>query len=430
MVAASNANHILCLGLNHTTTGVVLRERLAFSPHQLQAALARLGCGNDPTWSDIKELVILSTCNRVEIYAVAHRPVFDTLEAFLSQTKSCPQADFSDHIYRLLDGEAIQHLFEVAAGLDSMVIGEPQILGQVTDAYSAARKHGTTGKILSRMFEVAIRAGKRARTETTISQNPASIASIAVKLIAEKVPDLPRAKILVLGAGEMAELAVESLRKRGARSILVVNRTLQRATELASRWESQAAALETLLDHLPDTDIVIASTGAPHIVIHPSMVEAAMKDRHTRPLVFMDIAIPRDVDTEVNNIPGVFLHDLDTLSNQLESNLAQREGEVPKVQSILAEERSAFEQYLVSLDVLPIIVGMRNQADSIRMDELQKAIRRMPDLTPEMERQIDVLTKSIVSKILHSPTTRLREEANGNNGADYASVARALFGLD
>lgn len=430
MVAEIRASNILCLGLNHTTSSIALRERLAFNPHQLQAALARLGCGDDSTWSDIKELVILSTCNRVELYAVTSKPTFDTLETFLSETKNCPQVDFIDQTYRLSDGDAIQHLFEVAAGLDSMVVGEPQILGQVTDAYSAARNNGTPGKILSRMFEVAIRTGKRARTETTISQNPASIASIAVKLIAETVPDLSVAKIMVLGAGEMAELAVEALRKRGAQTILVVNRTLQRAEELAQRWQGKADSLETLFDYLPDMDIVLASTGAPHIVIRSSMVEEAMKYRSNRPLVFMDIAVPRDVDPEVKNISGAYLYDLDTLSDHLESNMAQREAEVPKVRAIVAEERAGFEAYLASLDVVPIIVDIRNQADSIRQDEIRKAVRRMPDLTPEMERQIDVLTRSIVSKILHSPTTKLRSEANSHHAADYASIARALFGLD
>jgi glutamyl-tRNA reductase len=429
MVAEFRASHILCLGLNHVTS-IALRERLAFNPNQLQAALARLGCGDDSTWNDIKELVILSTCNRVELYAVANKPIFETLEAFLSETKNCPQVDFTDTAYRLLDGDAIQHLLEVASGLDSMVVGEPQILGQVTDAYAAARNHGTPGKILSRMFEVAIRTGKRARTETTISQNPASIASIAVKLIAETVPDLSAAKIMVLGAGEMAELAIESLRKRGAISILVVNRTLQRAEELAKRWEGKAVALEAILDHLQDMDIVIASTGAPHIVIRPSMVEEAIKYRHKRPLVFMDIAVPRDVDPEVKKISGAYLFDLDGLSDHLESNMAQREAEVPKVRAIVAEERAVFEEFLASLDIVPIIVDIRNLADSIRQDELRKAIRRMPDLTPEMERKIEALTRSIVSKILHSPTTKLRSEANGHYAADYASIARALFGLD
>lgn len=430
MVATSRSDHILCLGLNHTTANVALRERLAFDQFSLQSALTGLDCGHDSAGDGIKELVILSTCNRVELYAVAALPNFDTLEAFLSETQDCPPSEFSGAVYHLLDGDALQHLFEVAAGLDSMVIGEPQILGQVTDAYSAARKHDTVGKILSHMFQSAIRAGKRARTETTISQNPASIASIAVNLIAETVPDLTTAKIMVLGAGEMAELAVEAFLKRGAQSILVVNRTLQRAQELANRWEGRAAALEALLDYLPDMDIVITSTGAPHIVIAPSMVAEAMGYRPHRPLVFMDIAVPRDVDAEVKNISGVYLHDLDSLSHHLESNLAQREAEVPKVQAILAEERTEFEEYLASLKVVPLIVDMRNQADSIREEELKKAIRRMPDLTPEMERQIEILTKSIVSKILHKPTTRLKAEANGYNSADYASVARALFGLE
>ncbi|HSF81346.1 MAG TPA: glutamyl-tRNA reductase [Anaerolineales bacterium] len=430
MPDAKHAVYIHCLGLNHTTSNVELRERLAYDSHALQSTLARLGCGDDPAWDGLKEFAILSTCNRVELYTVAARPVFDTLEAFLSETQNCPRSEFSGSLYRLMDGEATQHLLDVAAGLDSLVIGEPQILGQVTEAYAAARKHGILGKILSRLFLTAIHAGKRARTETSINQNPASIASVAVSLISETVPDLPAAKIMVLGAGEMAELAVEALRKRGAKSVLVVNRTLARAEELASRWSGQAAALETLLEHLPEMDIVISSTGAPHTVIRPSMVAEAMKLRSQRPLVFMDIAVPRDVDTEVKSIPGVYLHDIDTLSSHLESNLAQREAEVPKVREIIAEERRAFEEYLATLDVIPIIIDMHNQADSIRQKEVRKAIRRMPDLTPEMERQIDALTRSIVNKLLHSPTTCLRKEANSLDALDYASVARALFGLE
>lgn len=430
MRARSRAAHILCLGLNHATCSVSLRERLAYDSHHLQAALARLGCGDDPDWSGIKELVILSTCNRVELYAVAAEPILDILEAFLSETQHYPQSEFTEALYRLQDKEAVLHLLEVAAGLDSIVLGETQILGQVTDAYAAARRHGTAGKILSRLFQVAIHAGKRARTETTISHNPASIASVAVKIISEKLPDLPGAKIMVLGAGEMAELAVASLRKRGAESILVVNRTLQRAEELANRWSGQAAALETLLDHLPNMDIVITSTGAPHIVIRRSMVEQAMQKRPQRPLVIMDIAVPRDVDAEIKNVPGVHLFDMDTLSENLEISLRRREAEVPRVQAILAEEQAAFEAYLAALDVIPIIVELRNQANSIRQEEVSKALRRMPELTPEMERQIDALTKSIINKILHTPTARLREEANGLNAGDYANIARALFGLD
>lgn len=428
--AANRAYHIHCLGLNHNTSSVALRERLAFPPHRLEAALARLGCGDDPAWNEIQELVILSTCNRVELFAVASRPVFDALESFLSETQETPRLEFSAALYRLLDETAIHHLLQVTAGLDSVVIGEPQILGQVADAYAAALRHGTAGKIISQLFQAAIRAGKRARTETTISHNPASIASVAVNLISETVPDLPAAKVLVLGAGEMAELAVESLRKRGARDILVVNRTMQRAEELASRWNGRAATLERLLEHLPDMDIVITSTGAPHTVIQRWMVEVALEQRPHRPMVFMDIAVPRDVDGDVNSLPGVRLFDMDTLSKNLETSLAQRQAQIPKVEAIIAEEQAAFEAYLSTMDIAPIIEEMRKQANHIRQNEVEKARRRMPALTPEMERQIELLTASIVNKILHCPTTRLREEASGPNAADYANITRYLFGLD
>ena len=421
---------ILCLGASHQTASVALREQLAFTPHRLEASLARLGCGNDGGLSQIRELVILSTCNRVELYASTTSLCFDTLENFLSETQNIPIDKITPMFYRLHDKDAIQHLYRVAAGLDSVVLGEPQILGQVTDAYSTARIQGTAGKILSRLFQTAIQAGKRARTETAISHNAASVASVSVKLISQSVPDLETAKIMVLGAGKMAELAVEALRKRGSSQILVVNRTLQRAQELAQRWYGQAAALEMLLELLPDMDIVITSTGAPHTVIQASMVTKAMESRPNRPLVFMDIAVPRDVDTAVGQINGASLFDMDTLSEQLESALAQRAAEVPRVEQILAEELDCFLEYLATLDVVPLIVKMRKRADAIRQAELEKAIRRIPDLPPDTHQHIDALTRSIVNKILHSPTIRLREEANGPNAIDYADITRGLFELD
>ncbi len=422
--------HILCLGLNHQSASVALREQLAFSPHCLEASLARLGCGNDSCLNDISELVILSTCNRVELYAATTRVCFDTLEAFLSETQHIPLAEISSHLYYLQGEDAVQHLLNVAAGLDSVVLGEPQILGQVTDAYSAARRHGTAGKLLSRLFQTAIQAGKRARTETAISHNATSVASVAVKLISESVSDLTSAKVMVLGAGEMAELSVEALRKRGVTQIIVVNRTLPRAQELAQRWNGQSAALEMLLELLPDMDIVITSTGAPHTIIQASMVSKAMEERSHSPMVFMDIAVPRDVDSDVSQIPGVYLFDMDTLSEKLENALAQRAAEIPRVEKILAEERTCFMDYLATLDLVPLIVEMRQRADAIRRAELEKAIRRIPDLSPDTQQHIDGLTKSIVNKILHSPTIRLRQEANGPNAVDYADVARGLFGLD
>ena len=423
--------YIHCLGLNHTTANIAIRECFSFTPHKLNAALSRVGCGQETTWDVIQEIVILSTCNRIEIYAVAREPVFDTLKIFLAEAQGIqPQRIEASSYYQLLDQEAIAHLFRVTAGLDSLVLGEPQILGQVTEAYSLARKHNTAGKILSRLFQAAIYAGKRTRTETTISHNPASISSVAVNLIAETIPTLDTAEIMVIGAGQMAELAVEALRKRGTKRITVVNRTLTKAQELAQRWDARAASLEALPELLAHADIVITSTGAPHIILSPFLVDQAMKFRPSRPIVLMDIAVPRDVDARVGDLPGVKLYNMDSLATRLETSLARREAEVPAVESILADEQAAFLDFLTTLDVVPIISEIRHQADAIREAELNKTLRRLPELAPETHQQLELLTRAIVKKILHSPTLRLREVAGGPHAADYANITRGLFGLD
>ena len=421
--------NIHCLGISHHTAGLALRESLSFSPHQLDAALARLGCGNEAAWGDLQECVILSTCNRVEIYAIADKPVFEVLEAFLSEVRGISGLDFSESSYRLLDASAAAHLFRVTAGLDSLVLGEPQILGQVTEAYSSARRHGTAGKILSRLFQTAIHAGKRTRSETRIGHNPGSIASVAVRLIARNVPDLKSARILLIGAGEMAELAVEALIKRGVTDLTIANRTVAGAKVLADRWNGRAAALESLPELLADADAVITSTGAPHTIISRAQIETVLKSRQERPLVLMDIAMPRDVEPGVEELPNVKRFDLDSLASDLEISLARQEAEIPAVEAILAEERAEFNDFLATLDVVPIIVGMRAQADAIREAELEKVLRRMPELTPEALQQLDLLTRSIVKKLLHHPTIRLREVAGRPDAADDAEAARRLFGL-
>jgi len=424
--------HIIqCIGLNHKTASISLREQLAFPPHRLESSLARIGCGSQAADKFIHELVILSTCNRVELYAVTNQPDFGVLEDFFSDVQDVViSEDSPDGLYRLENGSAVTHLLRVAAGLDSAVLGETQILGQVADAYTKAQENCTAGKVLSRLFQTAIRAGKRARSETAISHKPSSVASVAVNLISKSVPDLSNAKVMVLGAGDMAELAVEALRKRGTDRVIVVNRTKQRAQELASRWKGQAFALEMLLGCLQDSDIVITSTGAPHTIIQYSMVENAMSDRPQRPLVFMDIAVPRDVDEDVAGVPNVRLYDIDTLSSQLETSLSERAAEIPRVEAILDEERSEYFEYLSSLDVVPTIVEIRKRADSIRQAEFEKSLRRMDGLSEDAQKHIEALTKSIVNKILHEPTNSLKEQANGSDPLEYARIARSLFGLD
>ncbi len=421
---------IQCLGLSHHTAEIALRERLAFSPENTHAALARLGCGGAACTSAIQELVILSTCNRVELYAATQEIAWDELENFLSEVKGLPRAAFTPYVYRYANEAAVKHLLIVASGLDSQVLGEPQILGQVTQAFSLARSQGSVGKILSRLFQTAIRAGKRARTETMISHNPASTASVAVHLITQILPEISNAEITVIGAGEMAELAVQSLIKRGASHIRVVNRTLERAESLAQKWNGQAATFEQLPDLMASTDVVITSTGAPHTLVHADMLEGALQSRPNRPLVIMDIAVPRDVDSEVSELPGVYLYDIDALSSRLEESLSKRIDEIPKVESILLEEQADFINYLLTLDILPVIIELRHQANQIREQELSKTLRRLQSLSPDEQECITALTKSIVKKLLHTPTVRLRSEANGPNAADYANITRGLFGLE
>ena len=421
---------IHCLGINHKNSSIKIREKLAFPKERVGTALARFGCGDRAALEPIQEMVILSTCNRVEIYVVAVRPAFEIIEEFMAETSSVPLAKFSSFLYKLRDKDAASHLMRVSAGLDSMVLGEPQILGQVADALSMARSQGTAGKILTRLFQTAIHAGKRARTETQISHNPASIASVAITSIESFVPNLNYCKAMILGAGEMAELSIDVLQKRGLKDVTIVNRTLDRANILAKRFAGRAATFEEMPELLTKMDVLITSTGAPHFIIHPWMVEAAIAERNGKPLVIMDIAVPRDVDPLIAELPGVYLFDMDQLSYTVEDSMYKRKKEIPQVQAILDEEIIQFWHYIKTLDIVPLIVQMRSHVDDIRQQELEDALRSMPSLSPKEHEKVVALTKSIVNKILHSPTARLRNEANGPNAVEYADVARNLFGLD
>ena len=421
--------HILSIGLNHTTAPVALRERLAFSEDQVRAALARLGCGYANLIGDIKEMVIISTCNRIEIYAASSCNSFSGLEAFLSDARGVPVEELRPHLYRFADAESVRHLLDVAAGLDSLVLGEPQILGQVTRALELARGIGVSGPLLSRLFQSAIHAGKRARTETAISRNPASVSSLAAGLCERSVQNIKKAQIIILGAGEMAELAVEALRKRGAEKLMVLNRSLERAHALADHWGAEADTFENLEAALVRADILISSTGAPHTMIQADMVSVAMAQRPARSLMLVDIAVPRDIDPNVVKINNVRLHDIDNLNAHLEQSLAERTSEVPRVETILDEEERKFQDFLESLEMLPLIIDMRQQAETIRLAELNKTLRRLPHLDETERARIEALTQALVKKLLDAPTNRLRAQANTPDAPEYANVARTLFGL-
>lgn len=431
MKVPENRNmRILCLGLSHATAELELRERLAFSEEAIRAALARLGCGNGCLSSKIYEMVILSTCNRVEIYALLSGEDFEVLEAFLAEARGVPVESFRPSLYRWVDDETVDHLFRVAAGLDSLVLGEPQILGQVMRAFELARGQNAAGAVLAHLFQAALHAGKRSRSETEIGHNPASISSVAASLAEQVIPNWETAAIGVVGAGEMAELAVEAMRKRGASRFLIANRTRDRARRLADAWGGEALTFEALPDILSQVDLLITSTGAPHTILHADMVRTPLAARQGRPLVIIDIAVPRDVDLEVGALPGVRLFDIDQLQDHLEISLARRIHEVPRVEAILKEEKASFLEYLRSLDVTPLIAEMHQKAEQIRQAELEKTLRRLPDLTPEERERLEALTEALVKKILHAPTTCLRQEAGTPEGARRAAVARDLFQLN
>jgi glutamyl-tRNA reductase len=421
--------HLHCVGLNHQTASLNLRERMAFDEEKTRAALACLGCGVHGQVSNACEMVILSTCNRVEIYTASPDSQIDSLLTCLADLHRIPRSEFEPHLYHLMDEQAVQHLFRVAAGLDSQVLGESQILGQVSQALDLARSQNTAGPIISRLFQAAIFAGKRVRAETHFGQNPASIPSLTAGLIARAVPHLDRAQVVLIGAGEMAQLVMAALRKRSTCDILVVNRSLARARELAQAWGAEATTFEHLEAALTKADCVVSSTGAPHTVIPLSLVAKAMQLRPERPLLAIDIAVPRDIDPQVGKLPGVGLIDLDSLNQGLEQSLAERRRAVPLVESILAEEVAHFLNFLKTLDVLPVIADLHQKAEAIRQNELEKSLRRLPDLSEGERASIEAMTRAIVNRLLDAPITRLRAEAHCAFAAEYTSVARTLFGL-
>ena len=384
---------ILCLGLSHHTAPLELREQLNFSPADLQTTLTRFRDGRAVRSDEISELAILSTCNRLEVYAVLpavpesdtdndhpEDVSFERLHDFIVETRGLSAAIFEPHWYRHVGLQAVEHLCRVATGLDSMVLGEPQVLGQVAKAHETARAHSATGAVLAALFRTAVRAGKRARTETAISRNSASISSVAVRLSQQIVGALDQVDVLVVGAGEMGQLAVKALHARGVQSISVANRTGRRATELAAQWGGQAYSFDQLQEAIRAVDIVITSTDAPNTIITPDLVQKVIERRAGRALIFIDIAVPRNVDPAVGKLPGVQLFDMDDLQFELEGSLAERQAEIPLVENIIAAETTAFEVWLKEREALPVIRALRRKAEAIRRQELERTLRLIPDI--------------------------------------------------
>jgi glutamyl-tRNA reductase len=419
---------LFVLSLNHDTASIDLRERLFFPERELPRALDALG-----EVPELAERMILTTCNRVEVYGVAEGPLSQTVEfvvACLGRHRGLDPAQFDGAFYTHSAAAAARHVFRVASSLESMVLGEPQILGQVKSAYSIARAEQSTGIVLNNLLEQAFHVAKRVRTETGIASEPVSISSVAVDLARKIFGDLAGRTVLILGAGEMAELALRHLMDDGVQSILVANRTYERAVALAEQFRGRAVTYDSFQQEMLRADIVISATSAPHIILKKGDMQKIIQERRHRPIFLIDIADPRDIDAACNEVDNVYLYNIDDLQSVAAANQKERQREAERAVPIVEREVEQFLAWLRGLDVVPTIVSLRNRMEEIRQAELRKALSRLGDLTPEQRETIASLTTAMMNKILHQPMSELRRRAVHQDGHMYSTVLRRLFGLE
>jgi glutamyl-tRNA reductase len=400
-------------GVSHHRAPIELRERVALDLEACRALAQRLD----------GEAVVLSTCNRTELYLVREEHVDDEAVAALAQLAGERADDLAAALYRLRDEAAALHLFRVAAGLDSLVPGEGEILGQVRAAFEA----GAAGPFLDRLFRQALHTGKRVRMETAIGESPASVPSAAAALAQQVFGDLTGRRVLLLGAGKISESAARNLRSRGAEIGVVANRTLAHGEDLARKLGAQALALDALAAELERADVVVSATSASELVLSRESVAAAVRARRGRPLLLLDLAVPRDLDPAINELDGCFLYDVDDLEAVVTETLSGRRGEAARAEQLVAGEADRFREWQASLDIVPTIASLRALAEEIRDRELLKAGGR---LSERERKHIESVTSQIVAKLLHLPTIRLKEAAAAADGVVYADVVKHLFGLE
>ena len=411
---------IVLTGVSHKTAPLAVREALAVGADALPSALARFG-------EHVDNGVILSTCNRTELYAIARdlQHGADALDRFIGAQFDVDPDDVRGGLYTLEQDDAVRHLFRVASGLDSQIIGESEVLGQVRDAFSAATRQRVAGHALGRLFHCAIRTGKRARTETGIGRNALSVSRACVELARRSVGPLAEARALILGAGEASRLAAVALRDAGVVRFAVANRTPENAVPLAADLDATLSGLDDLPALLADADVVVTATAAPDIILTAEDVAEAMRRRNGRPLALMDVAAPRDVDPSAGSLPGVSLFTLDDLDAIAEANRAEREAEAGRVEAIVAEETARFRSWWAGRAVTPTIAQMRRRAEELRAAEVARTVARL-GLAEEDAERVEAMTRSLVKKMLHAPTRELRER----NDESFTLAARRLFGLD
>ncbi|MDD2605004.1 MAG: glutamyl-tRNA reductase [Desulfobacterales bacterium] len=415
---------ILLMGLNHQTAPVALRECLAFSPEETETALEALI--HRPC---IREALLLSTCNRVEVVVTCDDPAraIADLEGFISDFKHIPIDEFRSSLYRYVDNDAVRHLFRVASSLDSMVVGEPQILGQIKAAYGAAIHRRASGVILNRLLHRTFFVAKRIRTETGIGDHAVSISYAAIELARKIFGSLEGRRVLLIGAGEMAELAVEHLIRHRAGEILVANRTFAHGVSLAQRFGGQAIRFEEVEARLATVDIIISSTGAPGFVVVPAQVSAVLRHRRNRPLFFIDIAVPRDIDPRVNRLSNVYVYDIDDLKGVVEENVQDRQQEALKAERIIDEAVLRFSQWRQSLEVVPTIVALHRKLELIADAEIKKTLQGSK---PPDEAALKRMATAMINKFLHDPTQILKGDGHRGNRQELLGLLQRLFHLD
>lgn len=413
-----------CIGMNHRTAPIDVRERLWFSEKESRVALAELKANL------LRECVLLSTCNRTELYGVAASESLDgnVLKEYLIQFKKAEDVTSRDHFYRFIDSSAANHLFKVASGIDSMVVGDIQILGQIKDAFNLAVESGTAGLFTNRLFQTAFRVGKRSKSETEISEGAVSISYAAVELANKIFADLSKKNALLIGVGKTGELTAKHLLSKNIGQLFVANRTRSKTEELVQKLGGVVIDFERILQELKHVDIVITSTGSPTYILRAEELRDVMRERSNEPMFIIDIAVPRDVDPAANKIENVFLHDIDALNLIVDKNLGKRKAEIPKVEKIILEELTVFYQWYHSLKVSPTIQELQEMFEEIRREEVEKHKHRF---APDERESIDILTKRIINKILHTPIINLKdgEEIQSEETMTKLSILRNLFGL-
>jgi len=411
---------LLAIGLNHKTAPVDVREHLTFGPDIIVAALRNL-----TEKQGIGEAVILSTCNRTELYCKTSHQTASDIGRWMSEFHGLDPASVNPYLYTHTDSDAVSHLLGVSSGLDSLVLGEPQILGQVKSAYQTASDAGTTGKLLQRLFQHTFSAAKQVRTDTAIGSSPVSVAFAAVTLAKQIFSDTSSQTALLIGAGETIELTARHLHQQGIKRIIVANRTLEKAHELASQFDGFAIALTEIPSHLPEADIVISSTASPLPVLGKGTVESALKQRKHQPIFMVDIAVPRDIEPEVGNLEDIYLYTVDDLQEVIQDNLRSRQEAAEQAREIIEQQTEEFMAWLRSLDAVDLIMDYRSQAEQTRDEVLQRA-QRMLENGKSADEALNFLARTLTNKLLHVPSSQLRE-ASSNGDTSILEAANALF---